>query len=600
MDLDKINDLIGLKEFGQAKVALEEFLKHEENNVEAIKLLGLCHVNLGMFDKGKINFETVVKHRNEDASSWFYLGNCYENLNDFLHAKTTYLKVIELREDYIEAYKNLCVVYLKTKEEEKAIALATKALERESKKIIPSEQEDYTLYYLIGTSYLSLKKFKESIPYFEKALQLNPDHSQLHNNLGTAYLTTGHYLEAFEHYIMASKLDPSNSITFYNIASILQIQNKHKDACKYFEKAYEIEPLEHYLVAQALSEFKSQQFDLAIKHYKMLVSQNPEKHNFQYTLACCYEMIGEFKSAVSILEQLVILNPKSAVMAQKLANLYIKTGQPQMAKEVYERIISKGIVSAEIYYEYALICVNTNDIATAEAILKKVIELDQGFAAAHKDLGVIYLSKRLFDYAKDEFEKAYDIAPKDGNIIFEYANFLHATSNFAKAQELYDKALLIEFENPNVLALSALNLIQLKDLNKALIHIEQAFNLVPENEFILFTMGKINYLLKNFEQAELFLEKACEKNPTIEVKNLLGLNYFEQEKFEKANELFLELIEKSPMNTNLLLNSAKCYEKSNDLKAAQKQLKKALKIFPEVAEAKLLLKNIKKLEKQEK
>ncbi len=585
MDLDKINDLIGLKEFEQAKIALEELIENDKQNVEALKLLGLCNVNLELFENGKINFETVVKYKNDDASSWFYLANCYENLNDFMHAKTAYLKVIELRENYTEAYKNLCIVYLKTKEEAKVIELAEKAMS--------FTEDDYTLYYLLGTAHLSMKNFKESIPYFEQALKMNPNHSQLHNNLGTAYLTTGHYIEAFEHYLTASKLDPGNSITFYNIASILQIQNKHKEACEYFKKAHEIEPLEHYLVSLALSEFKSQQFGMAIKHYKILVAQHPEKHNFQYTLACCYELIGEYKFAIGILEQIVLLNPKSTIMAQRLANLYIKVNQPLNAKEIYEGMISKGIVSAEVYYEYALICVNTNDVPTAETILKKVIELNPAFAPAHKDLGVIYLSKRLFDYAKDEFEKAYNIASEDVGIIFEYANFLHSISDFAKAQEMYDKALAKSPESTTILTFSSLNLISLNDLSKALSYAELALSLLPEDDFISFIAGKINYLLKNFEQAESLLTKSYDKNSTVEVTNLLGLTYFELGNFEEANELFLRLIKKNPMNTNLLLNSAKCYEKLADIKSTKIQLKKALKIFPGLTEAKELLKKVK-------
>lgn len=97
MNLDKINELVAEKDFSQAKILLEEFLSEDEFNVEALKLLGLCNLNLNLFDEGRINFETVVKLANEDASSWFYLANCYDNLEDYLHAETAYLEVIKLR-----------------------------------------------------------------------------------------------------------------------------------------------------------------------------------------------------------------------------------------------------------------------------------------------------------------------------------------------------------------------------------------------------------------------------------------------------------------------------------------------------------------------
>ena len=64
---------------------------------------------------------------------------------------------------------------------------------------------------------MAMKKFEESLEYLEKALELNPEHSQLYNNLGTSYITIGNLDKAYENFIKASELDPSNSITYYNI-----------------------------------------------------------------------------------------------------------------------------------------------------------------------------------------------------------------------------------------------------------------------------------------------------------------------------------------------------------------------------------------------
>jgi tetratricopeptide (TPR) repeat protein len=221
---------------------------------------------------------------------------------------------------------------MKSQKHDKALELAKQAL--------LLVQDDYLFYYLAGTALLATKDFKNSIPFLEKASELNPKHSQICNNLGTAYLTTGDYAKSYEYYVKASELNPKNSLTFYNIASILQIQNKHEEACAYFKKAYDIGHDEHYLVSLALSEFKSKQYAAAIKHYKMLVSQHPEKHNFQYNLACCYEMTEEYVYAIGILSQLVLLNPKSKTMLQKLADLYLRIDQPEKAKEIYGKIIN--------------------------------------------------------------------------------------------------------------------------------------------------------------------------------------------------------------------------------------------------------------------
>ena len=575
--LDEINQLIVDKKFEEAKAELEKYNPDEEKETEALKLLGLCNVNLEKYKAGQSNFETVVKYDPEDASSWFYLANCYDNLDDVIHAKAAYQKVIELRENFIDAYKNLCVLYVRCDEPENAIELAKKALEL--------EKEDYTLYYIIGTAYMSMKNFDDSVEYLEKALELNPEHSQLYNNLGTSYITIGKLDKAYKNFVKASELDPDNSITYFNIASILQLKNKHKKACDYFEKAYALEPSDSYLIALALSETKCGKYDSAINHYKTLISHHPEKDTYQYNLACCYELKGDYNYAIGILAHLVMLNPKSVSMAQKLANLYVKVKKPVQAKEIYEKILMQGNVNVDLYYEFAHICIMTNDTDKAEKILKKVVELNADHAQAHKDLGVIYLSKRLFDYAKYEFETSYKIAPDNFGIVFEYANYLHATTDFQKADEMYAKALEIEPENREALAFSALNKLHTNDYEKALEQINHAIAHSVHNAFMLYIAGKVRFVMKDFEGAKEFLIKSYELEKVEDVENLLGFCYMELGNFGQANVIFENLLKDNPGNINLMLNRAKCFEGMNDRESALAELEKAVEIFPDFEEA---------------
>ena len=196
----------------------------------------------------------------------------------------------------------------------------------------------------------------------------------------------------------------------------------------------------------------------------------------------------------------------------------------------------------------------------------------------------------LYIYAKEEFEKAYELEPDNNDIIFEYANFLHSTSDFSKARDLYKNALNKDPQNPNILIFSALNSLALNNPKEALGYIESALKIVPHDAFVLFVAGKTNYALKDFEKAQLYLIQSWEQNPTIEVENILGLNYFELGEYEKANTIFLNLSNKNPMNVNLLLNIAKCYQELGDIDMAKEQLQKILEIFPEMEEAEELLK----------
>ena len=291
--LNKIKDLISEESYNEARTQLIEYIKDgRENDVEVLKLLGLTEVNLELYSDAKNTFEKVIKISPKDATSLFYLANCLDNLDNVTEAEKYYSKVLQIREGYIDAYKSLCIIYLKTNREYNAIELAKKAKEFAPK--------DYTFDYLIGTANITLKQYNKGIEHLETALAMNPSHFQIYNNLGTAYLLVGQREKAIECYKKAIKIKPDDSISYYNIGSIYQIQNKHNQACDYFEKAYNLSNQENYLISLALSELKSSQIEKAAKHYKSLALLHPEKDSFQYNLASCYELMKNYEQAIII------------------------------------------------------------------------------------------------------------------------------------------------------------------------------------------------------------------------------------------------------------------------------------------------------------
>ena len=323
-----------------------------------------------------------------------------------------------------------------------------------------------------------------------------------------------------------------------------------------------------------------------------MASVYPQKTNYKYNLACCYQAIGEYEIAISLLKQLMILNPKASNILKKLAGIYIATNQLANAREIYEKIIKQGSTSYQLYYELAILCVKTGDIDRAEQILKKVCRLNPEFAPAHKDLGVIYLNKRLFDYAKDEFSQSYKYDPNNYSIVLEYANYFHSISDFEKADELYRKALSIEPENPNGLAFSALNKTHLKQIDEAKAQIEKVLKKCSDSAFLLFIAGRIFHLAGDYETAKMYLVKAYELEKMPDVQNLLGLCYFELGNYEQAKTIFENMLEKVPMNVNVLLNLAKCHEKLGNNDEALEYAEKITDTFPDCEDAQEMIRKL--------
>jgi len=577
-DLDRINELVGNKEFEEAYKLIVPALREEPKNIELMKLAGLTEVNLEDWQNAKTRFETVVKFSPDDATSWFYLGNCYDNIGDFISAKNAYLEVIKLRENYIDAYKSLCVTLLKLNKSEEAVNYANLANKFAS--------DDYIFDFIIGTSYMKLKDFEKSIAPFESALKKEPENLGILNSLGTAYMACKNIEKAIKCYKKALEFKPESPMAYFNLGSAFQIQQNHKQACEYLTKAVELdEEDEGFKIALAMSLVKTEQYQKAADIYKKLLVQHPEKDNYKYNLVTCYEAMGDLQTAISMLEGIVYVNPKFILPAQKLASLYIRTNRLQKAKDVYDNILLQHNATAETLHQYAVLSSSLCDTDTAEKILKKVIRMNPNMAKAHKDLAVIYLNKRLFDYADDEFKIAMKILPNDFEILFEYGNFLYSMSKNTEAEQYYTEALELEPNNILALTFMALNKLILNQLDASKEYIMKALKINHHHEYILFCAGRILYARGEFEDAKRYLIKAVEQNPDIETQNTLALTYYELGEYQSAINIFNNILEKHPDNVSVLMSLAKCYEGLKDNDKALEFLDKVVDIFPEDEDA---------------
>lgn len=582
--IDEINTLISEKDFVNAKKIILQCLEHSPEDTETLKLLGLCHINLNEYQKAKENFEKVIELNPDDALSHFYLGSIYELINETDKAEAAYLAVIKLREDYVDAYKNLGVVYLKKQEFAKTIKYAQKALQL--------RDDDYQIYFILSSATLALKEFETTIKLLEEAIKLNPKYSQLYHNLGNCHIGLKDYDKALESFQKALELEPNNSSSNFMLGTIYQIKLDFKGAYTYFQKAYQLDNNPFYLSTVAFCAMKIGEYQDAITYYGVLSLLQPEKDNFKYNLANCYEATSQYDKAITILEQLFGMNAKNNIIGEKLANLYHLNGSLMKAKELYQHIIKKGKVSAEVYYQYAIICSQTNDVDKAVEILKKVIVLNPKDAYARKDLAILYLKQGLLDWAKDEFETAYKLDKTNLQIIFEYANYKHVMQDYGGAKKLYNKALKLGLENKSLNKFMGKNYLAMNDIKNAEKYLKLAIRQDPQDTLTLFELGKVFFTKKEFELAKQCLLDAYSVTQDIETANFLGTIFMNLKEYMQAKKMFLKVINKHDKNANLFVELAKAEIELGELGDAKEHLNKALEIFPDFDNALELLAKI--------
>ena len=576
--VDNALNLIKELKFQEAKEVLLKIEQNEENKIEVLKNLALCELNLNNPQEALLLFQDLIKNDENNALAHFYIGTIYALINNDISAEQAFLKVIELRPFYEEAYKNLIAIWLKNGQLNKIQSIEDKL------NVIDSS--DYKLFYMLGTAYMALHEFDKSIVYLLKAYKNNPENDILINSIGSVYLASEKPKEALEFFEKSLALNSENSVTYYNIAISYKLLEQPEKAFENFKKAYKLEPSPYYLSSLATAALKAEHFDEAVRYYEIIASSG-EKEAYNFYLACAYAGAKDYEKALELLVPDDKFNISSVSLSYKLKliEIYTVVQRYEEAKKIFTEIISKGGATPELYYDYALVCVKSGEKDKAETILKKVIQLKPDFAAAHKDLGVLYLDARLFDYAKDEFQKAYELEPENPFIVYEYGNFYQITGEYKKAEEFYDKVLTMDFLTPDILLNIALNNLSKNNTEKAQEILERARKLDTQNVRILYNLGKLYFINNKKDTAKQILEDAYFLEQNHEVENMLGQIYFEEEDYDCAYNMFKRIDEKFPQNTANLMYLAKCSLKLGDTEKAVEYLHRYTEIFPEDPDA---------------
>jgi tetratricopeptide (TPR) repeat protein len=111
----------------------------------------------------------------------------------------------------------------------------------------------------IGYNYLRMEEYVRSIPYFQKALEINPSYGYANDNLGFAFIMSGD-LESGKFYLNAALKTENNDAgySYRNFALYHQKRKEYKKAEEYFLKAFNniVLPIDllEYFYAQFLFE----------------------------------------------------------------------------------------------------------------------------------------------------------------------------------------------------------------------------------------------------------------------------------------------------------------------------------------------------------
>jgi len=163
--MDDVFELLKLGKFAQAKPILEEILKNDPTNIDALYNLGMCFTELGQPEKAIPLLKRCVELKPDFDNAFVALGFAYERTNDIENAKKYFLEAIKIDPNNSYALRNLGGLFGKSSDLEKAIYYLEK-----SYRINPS---DPMTVYGLGHMYKIMEEYEKADEFFRKVLTLD-------------------------------------------------------------------------------------------------------------------------------------------------------------------------------------------------------------------------------------------------------------------------------------------------------------------------------------------------------------------------------------------------------------------------------------------
>lgn len=235
-------------------------------------------------------------------------------------------------------------------------------------------------------------------------------------------------------------------------------------------------------------------------------------YNMRGTFRC---LRGKHEEALADLSTSIELDPSMIQSYIKRASMFLELGHPDKAEEDFVKALEHSQEDPDIYYHRAQLHFIKGEFTEAASDYQKSIDLDRDFIYSHIQLGVtqykmgsIASSTATFRRCLKNFEKVPDVHNYYGELLLDQGKHQEAINEFDAAISLEKE---IRPTNMNVLPLinKALAMFQWKQdfaeaeklCEKALIIDADCDIAVATRAQLLLQQGKITEALKYFERA---------------------------------------------------------------------------------------------------
>jgi tetratricopeptide (TPR) repeat protein len=312
-----------------------------------------------------------------------------------------------------------------------------------------------------------------------------------------------------------------------------------------------------------------------------------------------------YETAAKRLQVGIEKEPSLLPLYELLSKVYDKMGLTEKVDEVLNLAIANAPTKAEAYLMRAGRLMAQADASLMKAdretaknkfdqatdVLKKGMEKVADKPRLYLALGEVAMKKRDFDAAKDSFTNAVALDPKSEMAHLLLASVYRSENDREKSLAAVEAGLAQLPASTALLTEQADLCLELSNVRKAEEVIAQLEKVAPDTTagIVSYLRGKRALMTRQTRQAITFLEQAKEKQPTPQVRLLLGRAYLMVDELGAAQSELDSLIADYPTLSGAWRTSAEVQFRLRDFEKAGRSAKVVVDASPDDIEMRLLL-----------
>lgn len=346
----------------------------------------------------------------------------------------------------------------------------------------------------------------DALPWYDKAVRLNPRYADAYNNRGIAYTQLGRSEDALTSYQRAIAENPLHCDALVNQGNLLGQLGRFAEAIANFDQALAINP-EHGLAAQYRAAAVAVQADA-------LLDQNGDADRL-LVLGLSSAATGDFTGALAAFDAALTIDSANAAAHGNRGAALQDLGRLQEALDSFDRSIACDPAIGQVHHGRGFALMALDRQADAIVSFDRAITLGYGDACVHYNRAKTLAALGRHAEALAGFRGAASRQPGLAEAHHGCSSMLWQLGDPAGALASADAAIALDAQRGRYFNLRGLALIRLGRREEALASFERAIALDPADANAHNNRGELLEVLGRNDEAIASMEQALALNPGL-------------------------------------------------------------------------------------